>query len=55
MRIIRVNGNDMELKAQYGGKVHDGAITMYEGELYIPVQMVAELLGYDIAALHVIL
>ena len=55
MRIIRVNGNDMELKAQYGGKVYDGAITMYEGELYIPVQMVAELLGYDIAALHVIL
>ncbi len=54
MSIIRVNGNDMEIKAQYGGKVFNGYIVMYEGNLYIPVQMVAELLKFDIAALQAI-
>ena len=54
MSIIRVNGNDMEIKAQYGGKVYNSAITMYKGKLYIPVQMVAELLKFDIAALQAI-
>lgn len=54
MNIIRVNGNDIEIKAQYGGKVYNSAITMYEDELYIPVQMVADLLKFDIAALQAI-
>lgn len=54
MSIIRVNGNNIEIKSQYGGKVYNSAITMYESELYIPVQMVAELLEFDIAALQAI-
>ncbi len=52
---IKVNGEDVEIKAQYGGKVYTSCITMYDGELYIPVQMVAELLNFDIASLQVIL
>lgn len=54
MSIIRVNGVDMETKAQYGGKVYNSSVVMYNGELYIPVQMVAELLDFDIAALQAI-
>ncbi len=55
MNTIRINGEDIEIKAQYGGKVYNDCITMYNGVLYIPVQMVAELLDYDTAYLQVIL
>ncbi len=51
---VMINGEEREIKGQYGGKVHPSSITMYNGELYIPVQMVAELLGYDKAALDII-
>ena len=51
---ILVNGEFEDIKSQYGGKVNNGCITMYQDELYIPVQMVAQLLGFDIAYLEVV-
>lgn len=54
MSTIKVNGDDTEIKLQYGGREYTGAITMYEGQLYIPVQMVADLLNFDVAALQAI-
>lgn len=55
MNTINVNGESVTIKAQNGGRVYDSCITMYDGTLYIPVQMVAELLNFDIASLQVIL
>lgn len=50
---ITVNGTETAIKGMWGGKVFNSHIVMYEDVLYIPVQMVAELIGYDIAALVV--
>lgn len=50
---ITVNGTETAIKGMWGGKVFNSHIVMYENTLYIPVQMVAELIGYDIAALVV--
>ena len=52
---IMINGEERTVHAQDGGKVFDSGIIMYENTLYIPVQMVAELMGYDIASLDVFL
>ncbi|MBE5039146.1 S-layer homology domain-containing protein [Ructibacterium gallinarum] len=52
---IIINGEERTVHGQDGGKVFDSGITMYENTLYIPVQMVAELMGYDIASLDVFL
>lgn len=54
MNTIKVNSESVTIKAQNGGKVYDSCITLYDGTLYIPVQMVAELLNSDIASLQVI-
>ncbi len=54
MQSILVNGLGKKLRSQYGGKTVDGNIIMYKDELYIPVQMVAELLGYDIAVADIL-
>lgn len=51
---ITVNGEETEIKGMWGGKVFNSNIVMYNGTLYIPVQMVAELIGYDIASLVVV-
>lgn len=51
---IVVNGKEIEIKAQSGGKVYKSHITLYNGNLYIPVQMVAELVNFDIASLQVV-
>ncbi len=53
MSTITVNGVETEIKAMWGGKVFNSNIVMYNETLYIPVQMVAELIGYDIASLVV--
>ena len=34
-----------------GGKIHPGSISLYNGSLYISVQMVANLMGWDLAFL----
>ena len=54
IRLVLINGEEKVIKGQYGGKVYDSNIMMYNNELYIPVQMVAELLGYDIATTNII-
>ena len=51
---ILINGEEKSVKGQYGGKVYDTYIMMYNNELYIPVQMVAELLDCDIAATNIL-
>lgn len=52
MDSILVNGEEVKITAQYGGKIFDGNILMYNDALYIPIQMVAQMLGYDIAWLQ---
>lgn len=52
--LILVNGEEKDIKAQYGGKTFHSSIMMYQNELYIPVQMVAELLDCDIAATDIL-
>lgn len=54
MPSITVNGEEKAIKSSYGGKVYDANIMMYKDELYIPVQMVAELLGYEIAVTDIL-
>lgn len=49
---IEINGETTAIKAQYGGKVTDGCIVLCDGTLYIPVQMVAQLMGYELGALR---
>lgn len=51
---ILVNGEEIEIKSSTGGKVYNGNIMMYNNELYIPVQMVAELLDCDIAVTDIL-
>ena len=51
---ILVNGEEKEIKTSTGGKVYNGHIMMYNNELYIPVQMVAELLDCDIAVTDIL-
>ena len=51
MTTITVNGEETELLSSSGGRVHAGSICMYNGTLYISVQMVAYLMGCDIAVL----
>ena len=54
MSKILINGEETQLLASYGGKIYNSSIAMYENELYIPVYMVAQLLGYESAGLQVI-
>lgn len=54
MSKILINGEETQLLASYGGKIYNSSIVMYEDELYIPVYMVAHLLGYESAGLQVI-
>lgn len=54
MPSIVVNGEEKAIKSSYGGKVYDANIMMYKDELYIPVQMVAELLDYEIAVTDIL-
>ncbi len=51
---ILVNGVEREIKGSFGGKVYNSCIMMYNNELYIPVQMVAELLECDISVTDVL-
>lgn len=51
---ILVNGEEKEIKGSFGGKVYNSAIMMYNNELYIPVQMVAELLDCDISVTDIL-
>lgn len=46
-RIIWVNGDQIPVKGQFGGKVYDSSVVLYNGELYLPVQTLAEILGYS--------
>lgn len=51
---ILVNSEEMPIKSSVGGKVYNGTVMMYNDELYIPVQMVAELLGCDISVIDIL-
>lgn len=51
---ILVNGEEKEIKGSTGGRVHNGTLMMYNNELYIPVQMVAELLDCDISVTDIL-
>ena len=51
---ILVNGEEKEIKSSTGGRVYNGTLMMYNNELYIPVQMVAELLDCDIATTDIL-
>lgn len=51
---ILVNGEERNIKASTGGRVYNGTLMMYNNELYVPVQMVAEFLDYDIAVTDII-
>ena len=51
---ILVNGKEREIKGSTGGRVHNGTLMMYNNELYIPVQMVAELLDCDISVTDIL-
>lgn len=51
---ILVNGEEREIKKSTGGRAYNGVIMMYNNELYIPVQMVAELLDCDIATTDIL-
>lgn len=54
IKTILVNGEEKEIKGSSGGRVHNGTLMMYNNELYIPVQMVAQLLDYDIATTDIL-
>ena len=47
MESIIVNGEEVALRSQSSGETYNGAVMMYNGKLYIPSQMVAELLVKD--------
>lgn len=49
-----VNGEEIEIKGSTGGRVYNGTLMMHNNELYIPVQMVAELLACDIATTDIL-
>ncbi|MBQ3124926.1 MAG: S-layer homology domain-containing protein [Clostridia bacterium] len=51
---ILVNGEEKEIKGSTGGRVYNSSLMMYNNELYIPVQMVAELLDSDIAVTDIL-
>lgn len=51
---ININGLMRSIYTQYGGKVYNAYIMIYNDELYIPVHMVAELMEYDFATLDII-
>ena len=51
---ILVNGEEKEIKESTGGRVYNSGLMMYNNELYIPVQMVAELLDCDIAVTDIL-
>lgn len=51
---IIINGEEREILSSYGGRIFNSCITMHEGVLYIPVYMVAQLLGYESAGLQII-
>lgn len=51
---ILVNGEEKEIKGSTGGRVYNGTIMMYNNELYIPVQMVAEFLDCDISVTDIL-
>ncbi len=49
---IKVNGEEKYIKGQHGGNIFPSKIIMYNSTLYVPVQMVADILGYDVAFLN---
>ena len=51
MDTVIINGEETELLSMNGGKIHPGSISLYNGSLYISVQMVANLMGWDLAFL----
>ena len=51
---IKVNGADKFIYSQYGGKVYNSYLIIYKDELYIPVQMIAEVMDYDLATLNIV-
>lgn len=51
MDTVIINGEETELLSMNGGKIRPGSISMYNGSLYISVQMVAYLMGWDLAFL----
>ncbi|MBE7046835.1 MAG: hypothetical protein E7396_05400 [Ruminococcaceae bacterium] len=51
---ININGLMRSIYTQYGGKVYNAYLMVYKDELYIPVQMIAYLMDYDLATLDII-
>lgn len=45
--VIFANGKEVRIKGQWGGRVYDSGIILYDGELYLPAQTIAEILGYS--------
>ena len=48
---ITVNDMEMPIQSKYGGKTGQGRVLMYNGNLYIPVQVIADILGYEFAGI----
>ncbi len=48
---ILVNDMKMPIQSKYGRKTSQGRVLMYNGNLYIPVQVVADILGYEFAGI----
>ena len=45
--VLFANGKEVRIKGQWGGRVYDSGIILYDGELYLPAQTIAEILGYS--------
>lgn len=48
---IIVNDMEMPIQMKYGGKTGQGSVLMHNGNLYISVQVIADILGYEFAGL----
>ncbi len=51
---ININGLMRSIFSQHGGRVFNAYLMIYKDELYIPVQMIAEVMGYDLATLDIV-
>ncbi len=48
---IIVNDVEMPIQGKYGGKTAQRSVLMYNGNLYIPAQVIADILGYEFAGI----
>ncbi len=51
---VNINGLNRPINSQNGGKVFGSHFMVYNDQLYIPVQMLADVTGYELATLSIV-